>query len=188
MQVKSSARAVLASVAMVALLGSAQSMADCTPVSVKGKIFNNSASLGGSPLIGDDVSTTGVVALNGGSPIGKLKCALVGVVAGPGTLPVDPTLPPIPIPDFTHLISCEDSFYVEGIGTEHSLVTFDTTGYMTDFDYSCNLSFYEEAVLRGGTGKGVFRDATGGVLIVKGTNNFCTGTIDMTFTGNICKE
>ena len=117
------ARTVLASVAIGTLLGSAQLMAECVPVSVKGKILNSSHNPPlGSNDNGGGVSTLGVVALNGGNTFGKLKCALVGVEAGPGESP--PSSPFPPLPDFTHTISCDDSIDEGGYGVVHSQLTF----------------------------------------------------------------
>ena len=179
------ARTVLASVAIGTLLGSAQLMAECVPVSVKGKILNSSHNPPlGSNDNGGGVSTLGVVALNGGNTFGKLKCALVGVEAGPGESP--PSSPFPPLPDFTHTISCDDSIDEGGYGVVHSQLTFDTSGYFTGFDNVCTLYFSETSVPRDGTGKGVFYCTTGGALTIEGTSNFCTGSIDMKFTGDIC--
>ena len=186
MKSKSIARTVLASVAIGALLGSAQLMAEC--VSVKGKILNSSHNPPlGSNDYGRGVSTVGVVALNGGNTFGKLKCALAGVVAGPGESPPGSPFPPLP--DFTHTISCDDSVVDEGgYGVVHSQLTFDTTGYFSGFDNLCTLYFTEKSVPRDGSGKGAFDGATGGSLTIEGSSNICTGSIDMKFTGQVCMD
>jgi hypothetical protein len=188
MKRKSVTRTVLASVAIGALFGSAQLMADC--FSVRGKILNSlhDPALGsiftGSDYIGG-VSTAGVVALNGEKPIGKLKCALVGAAVGPGESPPGSPLPPLP--DFTHTISCDDSVEEDG-GVVHSQLTFDTTGNFTGFDGACTLFFTENSVPRSGSGKGVFDGTTGGGLTIEGTSDICTKSIDMRFTGEFCRD
>ena len=186
MKSKFVARTVLASVAISALFGTTQSLANC--LSVKGKILNSlhDPALGsiftGSEYIGG-VSTAGVVALNGEKPIGKLKCALVGAAVGPGEAPPGSPLPALP--DFTHTISCDDSVEVEG-GIVHSQLTFDTSGYFTGYDGACTLFFTENSVPRTESGKGAFDGANSGFLAVEGTSNICTNSIDMTFTGEVC--
>ena len=163
-------------------------MADC--VSVKGKILNSlhEPALGsiftGAEYIGG-ISTAGVVSLNGGKQIGKLKCALLGSAVGPGELPSGSLLPPLP--DFTHTISCDDSVEVDG-GIVHSQLTFDTTGHFTGYDGACTLFFTENSVPRSGSGKGVFDGTTGGGLTIEGTSNICTNSIDMKFTGQACMD
>lgn len=182
MRSKLTARTVLASVAIGALFGSTQLMAEvCIPV--KGKILNSShnPALGGvyvedlGKTIGG-VSTIGVVALNGGNPIGKLKCALVGVATGEGAGG---------LPDFTHTISCDDNVDDDS-GIVHSQLTFLTTGYITGSDGADTIFFTEESTPVSGSGKGVFDGTTGGVLTIEGTINVVTKSIDMKFTGELC--
>ncbi len=188
MKSKSIARTVLASVAIGALFGSAQLMAeDC--LSVKGKILNSLhdpalGSVYAGEALGNigGVSTVGVVALNGENPIGKMKCALVGVATGLSEVPEGSPFPPLP--SFTHTISCDDSV-VDVFGVLHSQLTFDTTGYITGFD-GCTASFTENSIPQSGSGKGVFDGVTGGGLTIEGTSNVCNGTIDMKFTGEAC--
>jgi hypothetical protein len=183
-------RTIVASVAVVGLLGSTQVMAEC--LSVKGQIFNRAQSQPhgdplGSVYLGPElgfvggVSTLGVVTLKGEGDIGKLKCALAGAAAGPGTQYSE--LPPLP--DFTHTISCDDMID-SALGVVHSQLTFDTTGAFTGFDGQCVLSFTEHSLPRDGSGKGVFDGVTDGALTIEGTLNNCTGSIDMKFTGEVC--
>jgi hypothetical protein len=198
MKSKSVVRTALASVALGALFGSTQLMANCDSVSVMGKILNSSH----DPALGSiydpidnkyigGVGTVGVVALNGGNKFGKLKCALVGVEGDSGEPPLSPQLPVLP--DFTHTISCDDSVDVFNdqifLGIEHSQLTFDTSGYFTGGDGFCTLFFTEHSVPRGdGSGKGIFAGTTGGSLTIEGTLNYCTNSVDMKFTGDICVE
>ena len=190
MKSKSISRIAVASVATVALFGSAQLMADC--LSVEGKILNSLH----KPALGSidarelgnigGISTVGVVNLEVDKPIGELKCALVGVAVGPGK---DVASPLPPLPDFEHTISCDDQVEeANGTGTVHSQLTFDTRGYFTGFDGPCTLFFTENSEIRAGSGKGVFDGTTGGDLTVEGTSNICTGSIDMEFTGEVCME
>ena len=156
------------------------------PTLVKGKILNSSH----NPALGNyggmgGVSTVGVIALNGGSTYGKLKCALVGVQAGEGVTP--PGSPFGPLPDFTHTISCDDSVDV-GTGIVHSQLTFDTSGYFTWFDGVSTLYFTETSVPRDGYGVGAFAGTSNGSLTIEGTLNILTGSIDMNFDGDICME
>jgi len=187
MRSKLIARTALASVAIGALFGSAQLMAeDC--VSVKGKILNSSH----NPALGSvyvealdtnigGVSTIGVVALKGGKPIGKLKCALVGVATGAGAGG---------LPDFTHTISCDDSLDDDS-GIVHSQLTFTTTGYITGSD-GCTVFFTENSIPVPGSGKGAFDGVEYGRLNIEGTANVCppdvndNNSIDMKFTGEVC--
>ena len=150
------AKTVLVPLYLGALLGSARSMAECTPV--QGKIVNNTTSLG-------DVSTVGIVAFDAKTPYpySKLKCGIVGIV-NPNVLPdePDPELAFLgPLPSFTHLISCD----------EHSQLVFDTHGKFTDFDYVCTASFVEHSVPILLSGTGAFDGANGdGDLIITGTH------------------
>ena len=180
----------LASVATFALLGPVQVMADC--LSVKGKILNtlHEPALGSIYLEQLDsnvggVSTVGVVALNGEGPIGKLKCALVGTAVAEGESVPGSPLPALP--SFTHTISCDDNIADE-LGTVHSQLTFDTTGYFTGYDQACTLSFTENSVPVNGSGTGVFSGTTRGGLTIEGTSNVCTKSIDMTFIGQVCMD
>lgn len=190
MRSKSIVRTALASVATVALFGSTHLMAeDCSPV--KGKIFNSShtPALGSTELppygyVGG-ASTLGVVALNGGRDLGKMKCALVGVWAGPGE---GLEFPEVGIlPNFTHTISCDDAV-PSPVGEVHSQLTFDTTGSFTGYDEQVTFSFLEYSEVRAGTGKGAFANTTGGLLEIDGTINVATGSIDMGFTGEFCTD
>jgi hypothetical protein len=191
MRSKAIARTVLASVATVTLFGSTHLLAeDC--VSVKGTILNtlHDPALGSiyveqADLNVGGVSTVGVVELKGEKPIGKLKCALVGTAVGPGVQVPGSQLPPLP--DFTHTISCDD--FVDTVdGSEHSQLTFDTTGFFTGFDGMNTLYFTENSVPRENTGTGVFAGTTGGGLTIEGTSNTITDSIDMTFTGEVCLD
>ena len=164
-------------VATIALCGSIHAMADCFPV--KGKIFNT---LHNPPVGG--VSTIGVVALNGGTEFGKLKCALVGVWAGPGAGAEMPFVGVLP--NFTHTISCDDEI-PSPFGTVHSQLTFDTSGTYTGFDYTSTFSFTEHSVPAGGSGTGAFTNVAGGYLDIEGTLNAASGSVDMSFTGEVCK-
>jgi hypothetical protein len=129
------------------------------------------------------VTTLGVVALNGGRAIGKMKCALVGVWAGDGD---GLDLPGIgKLPKFTHTISCDDADLSEA-GEVHSQLTFDTSGSFTGYDGFTSVSFIEHSEPKAGTGKGVFENTTEGQLDIDGTLNFATGSIDMSFTGEVC--
>jgi hypothetical protein len=166
------ARTVLASVAIGALLGSAQLRARQTCQGVNGKILNSShdpalGNYGGMGMGG--VSTFGVVALNGGNTHGKLKCALVGVQGDSGESPLSPALPVLP--DFTHTISCDDR--VEG-GVVHSQLTFDTSGYFTGFDGVSTLYFTETSIPRDESGIGACAgtSSSNSSLTIEGTLNF----------------
>ena len=176
----------LVSVAVAALCGPGQLLAQgCAEeelqVAVYGKIFNN-AQAGGA------FGTLGVVALRGDYPVGKMKCGIVGVAA-------TPTNPQLPLA-FTHTISCDDKVElpIPGNPVVHSQIAFDTQGYFHDDFAYCNgtdpsggisTSFTEFSTPRAGEGRGVFTTATGGQLVIEGTIS-CFGTIDMTFTGDIC--
>lgn len=176
---------VLTSIAMGFLFGSAQSMAEEICEDVKGKILNSSHNPGLGNYGGmGGVTTVGVVAFGGGGTYGKLKCALVGVQAGEGEIPPGSPFPPVP--DFTHTISCNDSIDGES-GIVHSQLTFDTSGYFTGFDYVSTFDFTETSIPRD-TGIGVFAGITSGSLTIEGTLNFITGSVDMKFDGEFCKE
>jgi len=180
-------KTVLASFAIGFLFGSTPSIAEVECHHVKGKILNSShiPALGNYGGMGG-VSTVGVVALNGGNTYGKMKCALVGVQAGEGETP--PGSPFGPLPDFTHTISCDDSVDVVGVGTVHSQLTFDTSGYFTGFDGVSNLYFTETSIPRDGSGVGAFAGTSSGSLTIEGTLNFLTGSIDMKLDGDICND
>jgi hypothetical protein len=191
MKSKSIARTVLSFVAIGALFGSAQLMAEGC-LSVKGKILNSLhdpalGSVYAGEAIGNigGVSTVGVAALNGENPIGKMKCALVGVATGLSEVPEGSLFPALP--SFTHTISCDDSVDDAFFGVVHSQLTFDTTGYITGFD-GCTASFTENSIPQSESGKGVFDGATSGVLTIDGTSNVCNGSIDMEFTGEVCYD
>lgn len=195
MKRKSITGAILASVSTIALLGSNYSNADCVPVSVKGKIFNTSHTppLGSVPMFSESgelmmaggASTLGVVALNGGGDIGKMKCALIGVYAGPGE-GLDLGDPVGVLPNFTHTISCDDAVQ-SPYGNVHSQLTFNTTGTFKEFVNQYTISFEEFSEPKELTGTGAFAGTTGGYLDIDGTINAATGSIDMSFTGEICK-
>jgi hypothetical protein len=112
-----------------------------------------------------------------------MKCALVGVWAGDGD---GLDLPGIgKLPKFTHTISCDDAVLSEA-GEVHSQLTFDTSGSFTGYDGFTSVSFIEHSEPKAGTGKGVFENTTEGQLDIDGTLNFTTGSIDMSFTGEVC--
>jgi hypothetical protein len=184
-------KTALASLAVAVLCGSGQLSAQaegCEGVltQVKGKIFNNAQAPGGA------LSTLGVVRLNGDSPIGSMKCGIVGVSRnadendlGEGGLPL-PLL-------FTHTISCDDkgTLFPGGPAT-HSQLTFNTKGTFTDYPQACpepfsgiSAPFIEYSAPIPGSGRGIFTGTTGGLLTITGTIN-CVGTIDMKFSGEIC--
>jgi len=170
------ARTVLASFAISALFGSSQLMAGC--IDVKGKIVNSvqTPALGSYGILGFGVSTLGVVALNAG-PLGKMKCALAGVVTE--AVGDNPT-------KFDHTISCDDEVET-GYGIVHSQLTFDTTIETFEEVDGCNVLFTETSVPYDGRGLGVFYGVNGdGGLNVEGNINRCTGSIDMQFTGKVC--
>ena len=175
------ARTVLASFGIGALFGSSQLMADPGCINVRGNIVNSFQvpALGGYNVPGLGVSTLGVVSLNAG-PLGKMKCALAGVVtATDGANPPNPT-------EFDHTISCDDEVEIEG-GIVHSQLTFDTTIESLEYVDGCTMLFTETSVPQDGKGLGVFygvNDDEG--LNVEGTINGCTGSIDMKFTGKVC--
>lgn len=181
MKHKTFGKKALLSLAVAALCGSGQLLAqDCdgNRVSVKGKIFNN------GQIPGSLFSTLGVVALNGGDPIGKMKCGIVGI---PGAV-TDPNFPLV----FTHTISCDDagSLFPGGPAT-HSQLTFDTKGTFTQYPEYCpggggiSAPFIEYSAPKVGSGRGVFTNTLGGLLTIEGTIN-CAGTIDMKFSGEVC--
>jgi hypothetical protein len=195
MECKPVARVVLASVAIGALLGSPQLMAECFPV--KGKILNtlHSPPLGSIKICDKPmkecffvggVSTLGVVSFNGGTKFGQMKCAIVGVVD-------EPTILPDAWPDlssFYHTLSCDDtvpdSAWYDLPG--HSQLTFHTTGEGVGDAFTFpTFDFIEHSSPVPGSGFGAFAGATNeGVVTITGTTNLITGSIDMEFTGEIC--
>ena len=177
------ARTVLASFAISTLFGSSLLMAGSNCIDVKGKIVNSfhMPAVGSNGVPGYGVSTLGVAALNAG-PLGKMKCAVAGVVtATDGAYPPNPT-------EFDHTISCDDEVEIAGLGIVHSQLTFDTTVESFEEVDGCIALFTETSVPQNGTGLGVFYgviDDDGG-LNIEGTINKCTGSIDMKFTGKAC--
>jgi len=136
-----------------------------TPISAKGKIFNNALS---------PYETLGVasVAIQGGI---KLKCAVHGVASQT----------PMAQIDYSHTISCDDDLQFLG-QTIHSRLTLHTTGAITGVEPHL-IAFHETSVPdeTNPGGGGLFAGVTDGQLDVDGTiNDF--GTIDMTFTGYFC--
>ena len=130
------AKTALASLAAAVLCGSGQLSAeaegcDGTLTQVKGKIFNNAQAPGGV------LSTLGVVALNGDSPIGRMNCGIVGVSRDADENDLGEDGLPLPLL-FTHTISCDDkgTLYPEGPAT-HSQLTFHTKGTFTDYPKVC---------------------------------------------------
>ena len=155
-------------------------------VAVTGKILNNGQAGGG-------FSTLGVVALNGEDPFGKMKCGIVGVSRDADAEDIGPDGQPLPLL-FYHTISCDDKgkLFPGGPAT-HSQLTFKTKGTFTELPTACPAElgggiaapFIEFSQPVPGSGRGVFTNASGGLLTIEGTLN-CVGTIDMTFSGNIC--
>lgn len=194
-----SATATLAPASIIALLISSNSMAEC--FELQGKIFNSShnpalGSIGPVPIFNPGTgkteyqtvggaSTLGVVALNGGKQFGKMKCALVGVWAGPGEGQEWDIVGVLP--KFTHTISCDDAV-PSPVGDVHSQLTFDTSGDFTGYDGAYTFSFLEYSSAIAGTGKGAFVNTTDGQLEIDGTLNILTGSIDMSFTGEVCMD
>lgn len=193
-------RAVLASACTLALSAAANTVAADECAAVKGKIRNTShspalGSVGPVPVVNPvtgateyqmvgGVTTLGVASLNGGDTFGKMKCALVGVWAGPGAGPQWPVVGVLP--NFTHTISCDDAVPTP-IGDMYSQLTFDTSGSFTGYDGATTFSFLEHSSARADSGRGVFANTTGGALEIEGTLNVATGSIDMSFTGEICR-
>ena len=168
--------------AMVAYTAAALALGDtapawaqsvCTPV--QGKITNTFIAGGG---------TLGVVALAYGpknSAI-KLKCALVGQ---PQTAPADADVA------FIHIISCDDAT-VTSHGPLHSSIYLYTTGnvFPPSAGVPGQLGTFEEMSIPfpdGPAPTGLFAGAkNGSSLFVQGAF-YETGSIDMTFAGQICK-
>lgn len=144
--------------------------------SVQGKITNTFIAQDGS-------RTLGVVALVYGSKKKvKLKCALVGQEQG--------QLPPGEIA-FIHTISCDDTTATPS-GPLHSSIWLFTTGNLGAPEQGVPgqvATFEETSVLLPGAPSptGVFAGATNAShLFVEGAV-YATGSIDMTFEGQICK-
>jgi hypothetical protein len=184
-------KTAVATLAAATLCGSGQLSAqaeDCDGVltQVNGKIFNNAQAPGGA------LSTLGVVSLNGDSPIGKMKCGIVGVSRSADEHDLDEYGQPLPLL-FNHTISCDDKGTLfHGGPATHSQLTFHTKGTFTDYPQVCppefggiSAPFIEYSAPITGSGRGIFTGTTKGLLTIKGTIN-CAGTIDMSFEGEIC--
>ena len=172
----------LASVATAMLIGSVQVAAtegatcnNVAKVPVRGKILNNAQppapmNPGFSPL--------GVARISGSPPVGRLVCGIVGMATGPFS--------------FIHTLSCADSIETP-YGPAHSQLTLATSGdftappvYCNGVDDSAGISapFLETSIPQPGSGRGVFTNAIGGKITLRGSIE-CTGAIDMQFRGTV---
>ena len=160
--------------------GAASAGATCFPV--QGKITNNFAA--------SDDSTLGVVAMVYGSGPGtvKLKCALSGASqpSAPGTF------------SFVHSISFDDeqpAFSDEGHPiTVHSSIVLFTTGTNAPPATDSQLFTFREVStpLLAYPARGLFSGVTGGSIngeggVYKSQLPGVPGSIDMKFTGEICR-
>ena len=183
--------AAMASLAAITLCGASQLLAqDCASVysaSVKGKISNNAQPDLGLPPNGLGFSTLGVVALNGGDLLGKMKCGIVSIMTAP---PADE----YSTPSFIHTLSCDDKFPLPDGSYMHSQLAFETNGKIVGGEYlGCEVDekpglvyFTETSTPLPGPGnRGAFTFTTGGEIAITGTINNCTGVIDMKFEGEV---
>ena len=175
---KRSASILFALSAVTLGLGNSASVFGQSCDAVQGKITNT--------VIGQNPSRTlGVVALvYGPKKTGvKLKCALVGEGQGQGQLPPGEIA-------FIHTISCDDTAPTPS-GPLHSSIWLYTVGTLVpDTSVPGQIASFEETsvLLPGGPlPTGIFAGATNAShLFVEGAV-YITGSIDMTFEGQICK-
>jgi len=178
---KHSSIAVTAALLLAVPTGSAFAADSCVPL--QGKISNNAVSA---------QNTLGVVALEYGPKQGglKLKCALTGA-AQQATPPADM--------HFIHTISCDDkvisvpTYDNSGDVPVHSSIVLDTVGNVLAPLKADELFRFTEtsAPIVGVGARGLFFGVTGGQLSVQGIVYKSPvpgvpGSIDMTFSGQVC--